>query len=107
MPARQFSHHKENGCLRVGDDRHPTQKPLRLMRWCIEQSRVPVGATILDPYMGSGSTGVAAVQMGRGFVGIEIDPRYFDIACRRIADELSRPRLALEAPPAPVQEALL
>lgn len=64
---------------RVG---HPTQKPLALMRWCIDQA----GATqsILDPFMGSGTTGVAAVQMGRSFIGIEREPKYFDIACERI-----------------------
>ena len=60
---------------------HPTQKPLKLMRWCIDQTR---GQTILDPFMGSGTTGVAAVQMGRKFIGIERDEGYFDIACRRI-----------------------
>jgi site-specific DNA-methyltransferase (adenine-specific) len=63
---------------------HPTQKPVPLMRWCIEKAKVPPGGTILDPYMGSGSTGVAAMQMRHPFIGIEIEPRYFDIACRRI-----------------------
>ena len=63
---------------------HPTQKPVALMRWCIEQARVPPGGAIFDPYMGSGSTGVAAVEMRHPFVGIEIEPRYFDTACRRI-----------------------
>lgn len=63
---------------------HPTQKPEALMRWCIEQAKVPPGGTILDPYMGSGTTGVAAVQMRHPFVGIEIEPRYFDTACSRI-----------------------
>jgi site-specific DNA-methyltransferase (adenine-specific)/modification methylase len=57
--------------------------------------------------MGSGTTGVAYVQLGRKFIGIELEPRYFDIACRRISDELKRPRLDLAAPaPAPKQEAL-
>jgi DNA modification methylase len=63
---------------------HPTQKPVALMRWCIEQAKVPAGGVILDPYMGSGSTGVAAVEMRHPFIGIEIDPRYFDTACRRV-----------------------
>lgn len=63
---------------------HPTQKPLRLMRWCIDQTGT--AQTILDPFMGSGSTGVAAVDMGRAFIGIERDPDYFDIACKRIED---------------------
>jgi len=66
---------------RVG---HPTQKPLRLMKWCI--GFLPDAQTILDPFMGSGTTGVAAVQMGRKFIGIEREPKYFDIACRRIED---------------------
>ena len=63
---------------------HPTQKPLALMKWCIDQAGKP--QTILDPFMGSGTTGVAAVQMGRKFIGIEREERYFDIACRRIED---------------------
>ena len=65
---------------------HPTQKPVELMKWCIEQAAVPPRGTILDPFMGSGTTGVAAVQMGRKFIGIEREPKYFDIACRRIED---------------------
>lgn len=63
---------------------HPTQKPIELMKWCIEQVGCP--ASILDPFMGSGTTGVAAVQMGRKFIGIEREPKYFDIACKRIED---------------------
>ena len=62
---------------------HPTQKPLQVMGWCIE--RIPDDpAVILDPFMGSGTTGVACVKLGRQFIGIEIEPKYFDIACRRI-----------------------
>lgn len=61
---------------------HPTQKPLALMKWCIEQAGKP--ESILDPFMGSGTTGVAAIQMGRKFIGIEREPKYFEIACRRI-----------------------
>ena len=67
---------------RDGTD-HPTQKPIRLMKWCIGQLKNNAD-TILDPFMGSGTTGVAAVQMGRQFIGIEREPRYFDIACDRI-----------------------
>lgn len=64
---------------------HPTQKPVSLMEWCI--GRLPADAhTILDPFMGSGSTGVACVKLGRKFIGIEIEPKYFDIACKRIED---------------------
>lgn len=63
---------------------------------------------VLDPFMGSGTTGVACVRLGRRFIGIEIDAGYFDIACRRIDDELKRPSLGLEPLPAPAahQESL-
>ena len=64
---------------RVG---HPTQKPLALMEWCI--SLAPDPNTICDPFMGSGTTGVAAMRMGKTFVGIERDPEYFAKACERI-----------------------
>lgn len=70
---------------------HPMQKPEALMRWCIQQVGEP--ASILDPYMGSGSTGVAALQMGRTFVGVESVPAYFDIACRRIEDAQRQGRM--------------
>lgn len=61
---------------------HPTQKPLGLMAWCIDQVGNP--QTVLDPFMGSGTTGVACAQMGRNFIGIEREPKYFEIACKRI-----------------------
>jgi DNA modification methylase len=70
--------------LQDGDRWHPTQKPERVMRWCL--GFLPDAQTILDPFMGSGTTGVAAVQMGRDFIGIEREPKYFDIACKRIED---------------------
>jgi site-specific DNA-methyltransferase (adenine-specific)/modification methylase len=78
---------------------HPTQKPEALMLWCL---KFIYGRTILDPFMGSGTTGVAAVKLGRRFVGIEIEPRYFDIACRRISDALARPDLFIK-PPEPIE----
>jgi DNA modification methylase len=100
--------YQQNGLMSKEKDRfHPTQKAVEVMRWSILQLKTPSG-TILDPFMGSGTTGVACVQLGRGFIGIELDPGYFDIACRRISDELKRPRLPLDEPaPKPVQEALL
>lgn len=68
---------------------HPTQKPLPLMKWCV--SLLPMAANvILDPFMGSGTTGVAAVHYKRSFIGIERDPDYFDIACRRIEEAQNR-----------------
>lgn len=80
--------HLWNGLARAGNEPrgdHPSQKPLNVMKWCI--SHLPDDAqTILDPFMGSGTTGVAAVQMGRKFIGIEREPKYFDIAAKRIED---------------------
>ena len=71
---------------------HPTQKPLSLLRDLL----FPISGTILDPFMGSGTTGVAAVKLGRRFIGIEIEPKYFDIACRRISEALRQPDLFVE-----------
>ena len=70
---------------------HPTQKPVKLMRWCIEKMGMP--ETILDPFMGSGTTGVACMNLGRKFIGIEIEPKYFDIACERIENAQRQGRL--------------
>ena len=75
-----------------GNKAHPTQKPVGLMEWCIGMTKLPV---ICDPYMGSGTTGVAAIRQGRRFVGCEIDPRHFETAVRRIKSEQAAPRLAL------------
>ena len=81
---------------------HPTQKPVELMKWCLDQLP-PTVATILDPFMGSGTTGVATVKRGKAFYGIEREVAYFDIACRRISQALTQPDLFVE-PPAPVIE---
>ena len=62
---------------------HPMQKPVALMEWCIAQAGSP--DLVVDPYMGSGSTGVAAARLGKRFIGVEIDERWFEAACRRIA----------------------
>jgi site-specific DNA-methyltransferase (adenine-specific)/modification methylase len=67
------------------------QKPEALMRWCIEQSGKP--KRILDPWMGSGSTGVAAIQMGLEFVGCEVSQRHFDTACERIENAQRQARM--------------
>jgi len=81
---------------------HPTQKPVRLMTWCIEQAGHP--RSVLDPFMGSGTTGVAAIRLGRSFIGIEREPSYFDIACRRIEEAQKQAALFPHEPPAkPVQ----
>lgn len=98
-PSRIAEH---DGCSPA----HPTQKPIGLMKWCIGRTKAK---TVLDPYMGSGTTGVAAISLGRRFVGIEIDERYFDIACERIAKAHAQPDMLVEAAraPEPVQASLL
>lgn len=73
---------REKGAQR-GD--HPTQKPLEVMKWCISHLPEP-NDVILDPFMGSGTTGVAALQMGKSFIGIEREERYFEAACRRMRE---------------------
>ena len=86
---------------------HPTQKPLEVMAWCLDQLPADVG-TILDPFMGSGTTGVAAIKRGKAFYGIEREPKYFDIACRRISEALKSPDMFIPAPkPKATQESLL
>lgn len=84
-----------NGMLRAGgEDRgdHPTQKPIKVMEWAITLLPEP-NQTILDPFMGSGTTGVACASLGRKFIGIERERKYFDIACERIEAAYSQCRL--------------
>jgi DNA modification methylase len=95
--ARLFRHLWKGICQaseKDGTREHPTQKPVALMRWCLEQ--VGQAETILDPYMGSGTTGVALVKRGGRFIGIEIEEKYFDIACRRISETLKQPDMFIE-----------
>lgn len=97
----------QNGCMSRERERfHPTQKPIEVMKWCIEQ--LPDGCqTILDPFMGSGTTGVACAKMGRKFIGIEREQQYFDIACKRIEQAYAQPDLFVEPPkPKPTQDNL-
>ena len=84
---------------------HPCAKPLPQMLWLVERTS-RAGETILDPFMGSGTTGVACAKLGRKFIGIEIEPRYFDIACRRIEEAYRQPRLFAEPAPKPQQLSL-
>ena len=89
-----------------GGTEHPTQKPLRLMTWCL--GLVPDARTVCDPFAGSGTTGVACAQMGRQFYGIERERKYFDIACERIARAQAQGTLLpLEPAREPVQAGLL
>ena len=90
--ARQIFHHLWKGCTRshTGEERHSdrlhvSQKPVAFMAWLIDSARVGLGKTILDPYMGSGTTGIAALRGGRNFIGIEIDPGHFAAARERLS----------------------
>jgi len=96
-----------NGMIRQGNEEryHPTQKPLEVMKWVI--TLCPKSETILDPFMGSGTTGVAAIQMGRKFIGIECEPKYFDIACQRIEQAVAQPRLFEDVRPKQEQTSLI
>lgn len=89
------------------DNKHSCPKPTEFMKRLIARF-TKEGDLICDPLMGSGTTGVAAVKLGRHFTGIELEPKYFDIACRRISEALKQPDLFVEQPkPAVKQEALL
>ena len=87
------------------DKSHPTQKPVGLMEWCL--GFLPDAKTILDPFMGSGTTLVACQRLGRMGTGIEIDPEYFDIACKRVEEATRQPDLFIAPPEKPTQDALL
>jgi len=109
FPARMFRH-VWNGMLRGAESKtprvHPTQKPVALMEWCL--GFLPNAETILDPFMESGTTGVACVNLGRKFIGIEMDPDYFDICVKRITDAHRQADLFVAKPQTiqPTQEAL-
>lgn len=96
-----------NGMIRKGNDvrEHPTQKPVGVMEWCL--GHVPAATTILDPFMGSGTTLVACQRLGRQGTGIELDPEYFEIACKRVDEATRQPDLFVTQPAAPMQGDLL
>jgi site-specific DNA-methyltransferase (adenine-specific) len=79
----------------IGEHLHPTQKPVIVMAWCMDKAKIPTGATVLDPYMGSGSTIIAAIRGGRKAIGIEKDPEHFKTAMERIKRELAQGDLFL------------
>jgi len=97
-----FTHNKNSG----GKHEHETQKPVSLMKELVSLF-TDVGKTILDPFMGSGTTGVAAIQLGRKFIGIEREPKYFDIACKRIEQAGAQGQLFEPAPVKQHQETFL
>lgn len=80
--AQMFKYCANGGFILKTPRVHPTQKPEPLMEWCV--NFMPEGCTVFDPFMGSGTTGVACVKTGRKFIGIELDRGYFDIAVKRI-----------------------
>lgn len=96
--------HMTNNADRHGE--HPTEKPLSLMRELVGLFSDP-GHLICDPFMGSGTTGVACARLGRKFIGIEINPEYFDISCRRIERAFQQPDIFIERPAPAKQEALI
>lgn len=98
-----------NGCMRGNKELrgdHPTQKPVGVMSWCL--SHLPRDTrTVLDPFAGSGTTGVACVKAGLQFTGIEREPKYFDVMCRRIDEAYKQPRLFAEPQQKPEQLTML
>ena len=91
--ALRIKRYMWNGMLKANNERrgdHPTQKPVGIMEWAISHTD---GESVLDPFMGSGTTGVACANLGRKFIGIELHEKYFDIACERIAGAYSQGRL--------------
>jgi site-specific DNA-methyltransferase (adenine-specific)/modification methylase len=102
--TKKFTYNGSGLHAREKERVHPTQKPVALMDWCL--GLIPSAHSILDPFAGSGTTGVACVNLGRSFIGIEREPAYFDIACRRIEEAYRQPRLFAEPVAKPVQETL-
>lgn len=104
--TKKFTYNGSGLHAREKERLHPTQKPVALIDWCL--ALLPSASLICDPFMGSGTTGVSCVNLERAFVGIERDPAYFDIACRRIEQAYAQPRLFAEPTPTkPIQQSLL
>lgn len=99
MVARRFVMRPMN---MDGGKRHPTQKPIALMEWCL--GFIPAAQTVLDPFMGSGTTLVACQRLGRNGTGIELDPEYFDIACKRVDEATRQPDFFVSVAASPSQD---
>ena len=102
--VKQFTYAGSGYHAKERDRQHPTQKPIALMEWCL--GFLPDARTILDPFMGSGTTLVACQRLGRQGIGIELDADYFEIACKRVQEVVNNPPLFTPAPPKPTQEAM-
>ena len=101
--AQIFKWCANGGFINPDPNVHPTQKPVAPMEWCL--GFLPNAQTILDPFMGSGTTLVACQRLGRNGTGIELDPEYFAIACKRVDEATRQPDLFVTPPPTkPVQE---
>ena len=74
---------------------HPTPKPVPVLEWLVSRGTAK-GGTVCDPFMGSGTTGVACMNLSRKFIGIEIEPKYFDISCERITNAQRQQRMFQE-----------
>ena len=96
---------QEQAGIRKEERLHPTQKPVELLKWCIQLC--PDANDVFDPFMGSGTTGVACMNLGRKFIGIEIEPKYFEIACERITNAQRQTKLFDEPTRKPEQENLI
>ena len=90
--AQLFKYCANGGFINPEPNQHPTQKPIALMEWCLDLAPKTT-LTVADPFMGSGTTGVACANMGKTFYGIEREPKYFDIACKRIEQAYAQARL--------------
>jgi site-specific DNA-methyltransferase (adenine-specific) len=83
---------------------HPCERPVALYEWCIQY--IPGVKSVLDPFLGSGSCGVAALKTGRKFIGIEREPKYFDIACKRIEQAQAQGQMFAPEPVKATQESM-
>lgn len=103
--VKQFTYNGSGMQTKEKDRVHPTQKPVALIEWCL--GFLPDARTILDPFMGSGTTLVACQRLGRSGTGVELDPDYFAIACKRVDEATRQPDLFITPAPKPTQEVLL
>lgn len=104
--VRKFTYNFCGPATEGGEKRsHPTQKPVALMNWCL--GFLPDATTILDPFMGSGTTLVACAKLGRRGIGIELDPDYFEIACRRVEETYRQPDMFVNPPAPPAEQTSL